>query len=281
MEECLLNYNNHICVNNIIKNQQVNNDEKKFHLYNVTLTNNHARHGGAIQCGYGNCTIVNTTIFNNSATGYGGGIYAGPNTIVVNSILWNNSSDQVSDSTVTGSVNIFYSDVLNGWPGTGNINSDPMFVDTANGDYSLQAGSPCIDAGTAFFEFGGDTIINLNPWQYNYSAPDMGAYEFGPPLGATKEVIKPEVYTLRQNYPNPFNPTTTIEFAIPKFGLVTLTVYNILGQEVATLVTEKLTAGKYKYDWDASRPAGMASGVYLYRIQAGNYIEVKKMILLR
>jgi predicted GH43/DUF377 family glycosyl hydrolase len=89
----------------------------------------------------------------------------------------------------------------------------------------------------------------------------------------------PNGYLLHQNYPNPFNPSTNIEFSIPKSEFVTLKVYNILGEEVAMLVSEKLTAGSYKYDW--SRTAGMASGVYLYRLQAGNYIEAKKMILLR
>jgi hypothetical protein len=59
---------------------------------------------------------------------------------------------------------------------------------------------------------------------------------------------------------------------------VSLKVYNILGEEVATLVSERLTAGKYKYDWDAS---GLASGVYLYRLQAGDYIQTRKMVLLR
>ena len=86
-------------------------------------------------------------------------------------------------------------------------------------------------------------------------------------------------FLLMQNYPNPFNPTTNIEFSIPKSEFVTLKVYNILGEEVATLVAEKLAAGSYKYDW--SRTAGMASGVYLYRIQAGDYVDAKKMILLR
>jgi len=85
-------------------------------------------------------------------------------------------------------------------------------------------------------------------------------------------------FVLYPAYPNPFNPTTNIEFSIPKSGFVTLKVYNILGEEVATLVSKKLTAGKYKYDWDAGR---LASGVYLYRIQSGDYFDVKKMILLR
>jgi hypothetical protein len=88
----------------------------------------------------------------------------------------------------------------------------------------------------------------------------------------------PASYQLHQNYPNPFNPTSTIEFSLPKTGFVTLRIYNILGEEVETLVLEKLNAGKYKYNWDAG---ALASGLYLYRIQAGDYVESKKMILLR
>jgi D-alanyl-D-alanine carboxypeptidase len=95
---------------------------------------------------------------------------------------------------------------------------------------------------------------------------------------AEKETNIPLEYALKQNYPNPFNPTTTIEFSIPKAEFVTLKIYNILGEVVATLAFEKLTVGSYKYDWDAS---GLASGVYLYRIQAGDYIGVKKMVILR
>ncbi len=85
-------------------------------------------------------------------------------------------------------------------------------------------------------------------------------------------------FILGQNYPNPFNPSTTIEFALPKTNDVSLKIFNILGQEVATLVSDILTAGIYSYDW--SRPAGMASGVYLYRLEAGDYVETKKMILM-
>jgi predicted GH43/DUF377 family glycosyl hydrolase len=85
-------------------------------------------------------------------------------------------------------------------------------------------------------------------------------------------------YVLHQNYPNPFNPTTNIEFSIPNSEFVTLKVFNILGEEVATLVSERLAAGNYNYDWDAS---GLASGVYLYRIQTENYVEAKKMVLMK
>jgi hypothetical protein len=88
----------------------------------------------------------------------------------------------------------------------------------------------------------------------------------------------PTSYMLSQNYPNPFNPTTDIEFSIPKSEFVTLKVCNTLGEEVSTLVSEKLAAGKYKYGWDAS---SLASGVYLYRIQAGDYMEAKRMVLMK
>jgi len=90
--------------------------------------------------------------------------------------------------------------------------------------------------------------------------------------------LAPEEFMLSQNYPNPFNPTTTIGFSIPKSEFVTMKIYNLLGQEVATLVSENLQAGHYQVDWDASQ---MASSVYYYLINAGEYQDVKKMILIR
>ncbi len=87
----------------------------------------------------------------------------------------------------------------------------------------------------------------------------------------------PVAYNLSQNYPNPFNPTTTIEFSIPNSGFVTLKIYNVLGEEITTLVSEKLSFGSYAYNWDARN---LASGIYLYRLQAGDYIETRKMVLM-
>ena len=85
-------------------------------------------------------------------------------------------------------------------------------------------------------------------------------------------------FFLYQNYPNPFNPSTTIEFSLPQSSFVTLKVYNILGDVVAMLVSEKLAAGKYKFEWDAS---GVSTGVYLYRIKAGEFQQLKKMVLMK
>ncbi|MBS4034201.1 MAG: T9SS type A sorting domain-containing protein [Ignavibacterium sp.] len=85
-------------------------------------------------------------------------------------------------------------------------------------------------------------------------------------------------FNLSQNYPNPFNPTTTIKYSIPKLNFVTIKIYNVLGIEVATLVNEEQTVGTYELNWNA---ANLPSGVYFYQLRAGNYVETKKMILLR
>jgi len=88
----------------------------------------------------------------------------------------------------------------------------------------------------------------------------------------------PEGYSLSQNYPNPFNPTTTIEFAIPKASRVTLVVYNMLGQEVATLVSGQFGAGQYSTPFNAAK---LASGTYIYRLTADNFVTTSKMLLIK
>ena len=88
----------------------------------------------------------------------------------------------------------------------------------------------------------------------------------------------PARFALEQNFPNPFNPTTTFQFSIATSQLTILKVYDILGREVATLVNEKKSAGKYSVTWNAS---SMASGVYFYRLEAGSFVETKKLLLLR
>jgi hypothetical protein len=95
-------------------------------------------------------------------------------------------------------------------------------------------------------------------------------------------------YNLAQNYPNPFNPSTIITYSVPKTCLVTLKVYNILGKEVATLVNGQKTAGNYSVQFSAkggSAPGGnagnLASGIYFYRMQSGNFVQTKKLILLK
>jgi glucuronoarabinoxylan endo-1,4-beta-xylanase len=88
----------------------------------------------------------------------------------------------------------------------------------------------------------------------------------------------PSAFRLEQNFPNPFNPTTTITFQIPNSSYVTLNVYDVLGREVRRLVNEELTAGAYKTTFDAT---GLASGVYVYTLHAGDVVQTKKLVLLR
>jgi hypothetical protein len=88
----------------------------------------------------------------------------------------------------------------------------------------------------------------------------------------------PKVALLHQNYPNPFNPTTTIAFSIPQTSFATLKVFDLLGREVATLANEEMTAGSHARIFDGSE---LASGVYLYRLHAGSFVQTKKLLLLR
>ncbi len=88
----------------------------------------------------------------------------------------------------------------------------------------------------------------------------------------------PNQFELFQNYPNPFNPTTTVRYTLPKESKVKIVVYNMLGEVVTVLVDDLQEAGNYEVNFEASR---MASGVYIYRIQAGDFVETKKMVLMK
>ena len=88
----------------------------------------------------------------------------------------------------------------------------------------------------------------------------------------------PTEFVLKQNYPNPFNPKTVISFQIPTEGLVNLVVYDVLGNEVAILINEQKSAGSYDVDLDASQ---LTSGIYFYKLTAGEFSSTRKMILLK
>ena len=87
-----------------------------------------------------------------------------------------------------------------------------------------------------------------------------------------------KIFELKHNYPNPFNPTTKIKYSIPNRSKVIMKVYDILGKEIETLVNEEKRAGSYEINWHASK---LSSGVYFYQLKAGEFIQTKKMILLR
>jgi hypothetical protein len=92
------------------------------------------------------------------------------------------------------------------------------------------------------------------------------------------ENMVPNKFELHQNYPNPFNPTTTIRFSLKTKSFVSLKVYDILGRQVTTLVNEEMSAGNFSRIWNA---ANISSGIYFYRLQAGSFMDTKKLVLLK
>ena len=176
----------------------------------------------------------------------------------------------------------------------GNFTADPLFMDST--DFHLQQESPCIDAGSALViinldslmlpgeDWMGDTIINVNPSYYGGNSPDMGTYE-SPFTGllALNGIGLPDVFALHANYPNPFNPVTNISYDIPEVAQVTLEIYNVSGQKVRTLAQGQHEPGRYRIQWNATNDFGnpLSSGMYIYRIHAGDFVSVKKLILMK
>ncbi len=103
------------------------------------------------------------------------------------------------------------------------------------------------------------------------------------PVGISEKEFQPVSYNLFQNYPNPFNPTTIISYSIPKVSHVTLKIYDILGREVKTLISADQNNGVHSVQWNGDNNYGtkVSSGIYLYRIEAGDFIQTKKMILIK
>jgi hypothetical protein len=112
---------------------------------------------------------------------------------------------------------------------------------------------------------------------FMYHMVDAAAILAGTDVREVPDVL-PAAYRLEQNYPNPFNPTTNIRYSIPQSAFVTLTVFDMVGREVATLVNQEQSAGTYVADFDA---ANLANGTYFYKIQAGNFSETRKMMVLK
>jgi len=126
-------------------------------------------------------------------------------------------------------------------------------------------------------------ITSITSDELNYEADgviDLIVDEESRPVNNPKidDYLIPKHFELAQNYPNPFNPSTTIEFSIPKDASVSMKIYDILGKEVATLVNEQKAAGTYILNWNASN---FSSGIYFYRLNAGEFTETKKMFLVK
>ncbi|MGB5896082.1 MAG: T9SS type A sorting domain-containing protein, partial [Ignavibacteriaceae bacterium] len=161
--------------------------------------------------------------------------------------------------------------------------------DSGNGDYHLQDNSTCINAGIDEIQIGGvwyysppdDIEGNPRP-NPSGSMPDIGAYESllaNPVSVEENEMIIPTGYALYQNFPNPFNPSTTIiSYSVAELSFVTLKVYDVLGNEIVTLINEEMPVGSYNVEFKATQ---LPSGIYFYRLQAGSFVETKKMVLMK
>jgi len=122
-----------------------------------------------------------------------------------------------------------------------------------------------------------DNSVETGTYYYRLKQIDFsGQYEYSDEIEV--EVLGPLTFALEQNYPNPFNPSTLIKYSVPEDGFVKLSVYNLIGEEISVLMNEMVEAGFYEVAFNA---ASLPSGTYFYRLQAGNTVQVKKMILLK
>jgi len=234
--------------------------------------------------------IENNTLFRNSTgtgSGLGGGIYIGSGTATLrNDILWANRYSQI-----VGSATATYCDVQGGHSGTGNINQDPAFLDTAQ--FYLSDTSACVDAGDTSAIYN-DPEDPQNPGHALWPSRgllrnDMGTYG-GPgrtsiPTGVeeVRSGGRRDGFFLGQNQPNPFRAETVIRYILPQASVVALNLYNPLGEEIRTLVRQAQPAGTYAMTWDGkdSRGVKVSPGIYFYALRAGRLQQTRRMLILR
>ncbi|RKY92865.1 MAG: hypothetical protein DRQ13_10045 [Ignavibacteriae bacterium] len=158
-----------------------------------------------------------------------------------------------------------------------NVNDDCSYT---GGNWAIEWQSAHIE-GVDWYNCGAAHTQPLNANLKAYAAWWLWASLAGwdPVTGIVKsQNTNPNEFKLYQNYPNPFNPGTTISYSIQKAGIVTLKVFNILGNEVATLINEQKSAGYHSVDFNAVE---LPSGVYVYELRSGNFTESKKLILMK
>jgi hypothetical protein len=261
----------------------MSNDMSSPILINCVFYDNSAVGAGGGISNYTNsqAIMINCLISGNSA-GYGGGMWNGwSSPTATNCIFWGNTPDEIDG----GSSIVTFSDIQGGWEGEGNIDVDPFFRDPENGDFHLMStecgdpfDSPCIDTGLPDII---DSLLDCS-WGLGTILSDMGAYGGGDSttVGITddKEREIPNRFALAQNYPNPFNISTVIHYQITTTSNVTIEIYDILGRKVETLIEEEQPSGYHRAIWNAE---SKSSGIYFYRIQAGDFVESRKMMLLK
>jgi len=200
----------------------------------------------------------------------------GADTVYSEVKLWASSIDFAPDGS------LWAGNLRDDWSGPGGKGSMWYAFDVSTGKIIDSLGIPLGDSsaggvysprGAAWSNDG--TKMYLADYDYN----TITVWNYTAPV-SVEEIpgTIPSEFALTQNYPNPFNPTTTISFTMPEANVVSLKVFNMLGQEVATIINEQKAAGAYKATFDASN---IASGTYVYTLKVGSFVESKKMILLK
>jgi predicted outer membrane repeat protein len=259
---------------------------------------NESHWAGAIYTSNSHFIISNSTFTSNLADYHGGAIYSYNSDVeVINTICWNNLPQELSIGSSTygsSTLTVTNCDIMGGEANVeqygqyatlnwldNNIDIDPLFVDAENDNYLLQENSPCIDAGTAFFEWNDVILLDMGIEEYFGIAPDMGAFEYG----MTSIEDEPELPMSNRkltNYPNPFNPTTTISFSLTTnlHENVRIEIYNVKGQLVETLSNLPITnSPNQQIVWNANK---FASGVYFYKLVVDDKaVDTKRMLLLK
>ncbi len=284
---------------------------------NLITSNESTTSGGGIYCITASPTLINNIVFDNGSGSQGGGLHCeGSSMEAINTIFWENTSETGSEIYLEGDLfsqpsvlTIRYSDVEGGqtsvyvdsvstldWGG-GMLDVDPLFRDPAGGDYHLSAvacgdsvDSPCIDSGDPTLI---DSLLACS-WGLGTDASDIGAFGGGDSVqvgigneGSGGGGSIPRAFGLSQNHPNPFNPSTTIGFDVPESSgrqrSVSLTVYDLRGRRVRTLVEGSLDPGHHVVRWDgrSDRGEAVSSGIYLYTLRSGVKSFTRKMILLK
>lgn len=233
--------------------------------------------------------IENNTIVSNSAVSGTSGLHAftGVQGIIRNNIIWGNTS--VPPRQMFGpALTVRYCDVEGGFNGAGNINLNPDFDST---NYYLKNSSLCIDAGDSSIVYN-DPSEPGNPVNAKWPSRgtvrnDLGAYGGPGSKVISNSVVgiqsqggssAPESFNLSQNFPNPFNPKTIIRYSLNGNRYISLKIFNSIGKEVSELINEKQNAGSYEVEWNA---VDYPSGIYFYRLSAGEFSETKKMNLIK